>query len=157
MFISGGSFFARSLKDLYKSEKLKNLNIFIAFRLRTKCSTRNPHCPFFDLPVCQNSCMSVTFPCSSNRSSERSKCRNLGTDVILAHEQLVVLKRNLYMIMTSQNEKKIIEKMTKDSSLFSCVFEDQLNIDFGFSALRDFEDSQLSAQMSYSNSENRFV
>ena len=75
--------------------------------------------------------MSVKFPCSGFRSSEGSKLKNIGTDVILAHEQLVVPKRNLYMKMTSHNEKKIKNKMTKDSSLFSCVFEDHcMNISF---------------------------
>ena len=65
------------------------------------------------------------------RSSDGSKCENIGTDVILAHKQLVVPKRNLYKKMTSHNEKKIKNKMTKDSSLFSCVFEDHcMNISF---------------------------
>ena len=75
--------------------------------------------------------MSVKFPCSGFRSSEGSKLKNIGTDVIFAHEQWVVPKRHLYTKMTSHIEKKIRKKMTKDSSLFSCVFEDHcMNISF---------------------------
>ena len=75
--------------------------------------------------------MSVKFPCSGFRSSEGSKLKNIGTDVIFAHEQCVVPKRHLYRKMTSHNKKKIKKKMTKDSSSFSCIFEDNcMNISF---------------------------
>ena len=57
--------------------------------------------------------MSVTFPCSAKRSPDGSKCKNIGTDVILAHEQLVVPKPNLWKKMTSHNKRKSRNNLRK--------------------------------------------
>jgi len=49
--------------------------------------------------------MSDTLARCGKRSSERGKCENLGTDVILTHERRVVPKRHLFTKMTSHNKK----------------------------------------------------